>query len=365
MALALLALGAILWGLAYLLAASPLALQLYRPPIGSLPAHLFAGRLAELAAAGPSGTVALIGPSTVREGFDPREMERTAPGLRFFNCGVTSQGSIPHAEMLLGVMKRFGVRPEILVLGLNSRMLARRENLLGRTGFVDLLDEADARALLPWEPTELWPDTLTAIGADRWWPLNRLGSRLDAVLRYGLLKAHTLSFGPAARGEAAFRRGGNSLLLPSPYLYKETEHSPVALAEQLAGARGRGLFKPDRYGAVEQIHSLHRVLTTALDLADRVYVVAMPEHSAVTAGFGGYADYAFDKTLNAYREAGIGVLDQRRSIPDRLIRDMAHLVAAGRTRLSQSVAAELAARRSDASSPVGGPTATPHSSLPP
>lgn len=346
MAFNLAALAGILWALAYWLAGSPAILQLYRPAIGTLPAHLYAERLAELAAAGGEA-VALVGPSTVREGFDTGEMERAAPGLRFFNCGVTSQGSMQHTEMLLDVMARFGLRPRVLVLGLNSRMLSRRDNLLGRTGFADLLDYADALELLPLEPAPLRAETLATMRADLLWPLDRFAQRLDTLFRFGLLQAHTRAFGADARTESQFRRGGDSLVRPPRYLYAEREHSPQAMQEQLEGTRRRGLFDRDAYAQVEQIHSLHRVLTKALGRSERVYVVVMPEHSAIVDQFGSFGDYAFDKTLAVYRGRGVEVLDHRRSVPDRLIRDMAHLVADGRALLSRQVAIELTATAPD------------------
>src|SRR5262245_5305888 len=95
--------GALLWLAAYYVTQSKQVLRLYRYSLGSIPAYVFLDKLSR-ALDQQSGSVLLVGPSTVREGFDEALMNQTAPGFKFINAGVTSPGSMPHTELLVDII---------------------------------------------------------------------------------------------------------------------------------------------------------------------------------------------------------------------------------------------------------------------
>jgi hypothetical protein len=339
-ALYLVILVSILWGSANTIATSKSVLRLYQHSLGSIPAYLYLSALSDTLDHGPN-QVLLVGPSTVREGFDAALMSQIAPGLKFINAGVTSPGTMPHAELLVDILHWYGVDIGHLVLGLNSRMLASRFSPIAATRYVDAMDYREGFYYLDFETPQGRGAALQELDRNRIWPMRRIRIRLDYLIRWSVYNVNRWLKAENALPRKAFERTDDRLENQSGFLYSDQRHQPALLQEHLRSMASMGLMAPNRYHGVAQIESMRRTLRKAMEVAPRVTVVVMPEHSSVRSSFGSYGDRFFFQVLDEFQGENMSVIDRRAALSDELIRDIAHLVPDGREILSRSIASAL------------------------
>jgi hypothetical protein len=328
----LLIMGLILWIAGYALAFSRPALLLHNLSIGEVPAHDFLGRLADLGLPHSNKSVLFLGPSTVREGFEPKIIKQQT-GLYAVNGGITSQGSISHSEMQLDVASNFGIKPDYLVLGINSRLLSLRPNPIGSTGFVDYLYSEQIAIQSTKETGKSKQLTTESSLNNKIWPANRLTQRIDYIARFTLKGLNNVLWNWNEVDQIGFSRGRENLIISSDYVYREQEFSQVAFDRQWHQMEKLGLFNKDLYGTAIDTEVLGRVIEKSMKLSPNVIIMIMPEHSKARAHLGSWADKAFFDTIELYREQ-VHVIDFSQAIEDRFIRDLAHLVPDGRKQLS-------------------------------
>ena len=128
----------VLWVIARPLVFTDFSLYLYKTPIGSIPSHLYLDRIATFKFDCDNSGVLIIGPSSVREGFDS-DLISSNLNKCTINGGVTSPGSVFHTELQLDVLRNFGISADVIVLGVNSRMLVNRHNPIGKNRYIDFL----------------------------------------------------------------------------------------------------------------------------------------------------------------------------------------------------------------------------------
>ncbi|WP_415886792.1 hypothetical protein ACMXYO_02055 [Neptuniibacter sp. QD37_6] len=277
-----------------------------------------------------------IGPSTVREGFDD-ELHRELTSICSINAGVTSHGSIYHIALLLDITKNLDIKPEVIVLGINSRMLSDRENPITFNRYLDFLDHDQIQFYRRYEYQNKLPSLEKDTLINELFPLARYAIRLDYLIR-DLLMSTNLAIGNYKKLDVkSFSRGNDLLLEPNKFIYTDKYFNEAAFLKQIEGAKGRGLINPARYGWVDHIHGLNIVLEQASEIAPKVVIAIMPEHSEVRKGFGAYADRAFYKVLAKYESEALRVVDYSQSIDDHFIRDIAHLTATGRQQLTKKI----------------------------
>lgn len=334
----------VLWCLARVILFSRIDLLIHNYSIGSIPAHDFLDRIADFALPHDGKGVMFIGPSTVREGFDDALISKLA-GLHCVNCGVTSQGSIYHTEMQLDIISNYGIRPNVLILGLNSRMLSLRPNPIGINRYVDYLDNGQLKVLISRENKNSVKYTEFEHIKSALWPGYHFALRLDYLARYVLMKVNQFLGNWNHLESKDFSRGVDPVLHLPKYLYSEQEFSEKAFRFQLEGSRKLGLLNPHRYGTLDDIIAFHRVIEKSIQIAKNVLVIVMPEHCRIRNSLGSWGDYAFYKVLREYNPKQIEVIDLRSSMPDNLIRDFAHLVPQGRRQFSELVSNHLIERK--------------------
>ncbi len=327
----------VVWASANWIVSNKGILALYRYSLGTLPSYRYAERLNDAISA-TGKKVLLVGPSTVREGFDDQVMNRTSPQYTFVNSGVTSPGTIVHTELLVDMLRWYEIEVDELVLGLNSRMLASRPSPLLGTRYVDFMDYGESLYYLRFVHPRQSRRTREALYENHVWPMNRIATRLDYLVRYGLFELQRRFSWSGSKPRRAFERGSDPLVHRGGFRYRESRHRPELLSSHLDTMRRLGLLQAERYGGAAEIQSLRNTLNKARTVADRVTVVIMPEHSAVVDDFASFGDRPFNAVLEEFEAAGVRVVDRRRSIPDELIRDIAHLVPDGRVRLSTDIA---------------------------
>jgi hypothetical protein len=332
---------AILWSAARMIVGHKHILALYRNSLGSPAAYLYLEALAETLE-DHERLVLLVGPSTVREGFDTAVMNERVPGTTFINAGVTSPGTMPHVELLVDIIGWYDIHVDEIVLGLNSRMLAARPSPIALTRYVDVMKYPDGLSYIDFEAPydRLW--ALAELDLNMIWPLRRIAIRLDYIIRRLLFKLNQTINWKASLERSVFERGGDPLVNQAGYLYSEQRHQSELLQEHLQKMAARGLLDPARYGGKAQVESMRRTLLKALEVSDHVTVLIMPEHSVVRSGFGAFGDQRFYAVLQEFQSRGVRVIERREFIPDELIRDLAHLVPDGRKYFSREIATALA-----------------------
>ena len=330
----------ILWAGAKWLAQSKYTLSIYRYSLGSIPAYMYADHLSKTLD-GSKQIILLVGPSTVREGFDDAVMNAVAPSYQFINSGVTSPGTITHTELLVDILRWYGIRVDEVVLGLNSRMLANRLSPILSTRYIDLMDYDEGLYYLNFVNLDYLGYAIDELYKNHVWPMNRLAIRIDYLARFGLYQLQNRFAWSPPKTRESFERGTDPLEHRGGFLYRELRHSPTLLSKHVESMRRRGLLEENRYAGRAQIESLRNTLLKAQEVAERVTVVIMPEHSSVVDGFAAYGDKAFNEVLGEFHAENIRVVDRRRGIPDELIRDIAHLVPEGRDVLSTDLAITL------------------------
>ncbi len=337
----------ILWLLSLAIYKSNILFPLYGLEIGQIPSHLYASRLADFKHRCGELGVLFVGPSTVREGFDENSFTRLT-GRCAVNAGVTSQGSIFHTVLQLTIMENLGVRPEIVVVGINSRMLSVRRNPVTSTRYVDFLEYDQLDLFRPYEIPELLPQLERIAWQNRLFPLLRYRIKLDYLARGAMYRANRLAGNWNQLSLGDFSREGERLS-PSPrYLYSDTAFNRAAFEEQMIGTRENGFHRREIYGLEDHLTGLKLVIEKGVSLADTVYVTVMPERSELRASFGSYADTAFYEILSDYEPSQVKTFELTHYIDDDKIRDMAHLTPAGREELTRFIAQKIGQVKEDA-----------------
>lgn len=285
-------------------------------------------------------TVLLIGASTVREDFDEKIMTDLSPSFSYANGGTTG-GSVYTLEVLTSILGQYNVKPDCIVLGVNSRMLVDREIGLNGQGYTDFMDYWHGKELVHLEKAELQEEAYGEVLSNTVFPLHRLSRQLNTFIRYGLYRTH-LFFSPRqklARPNYELRKG-DLKRLPT-FNYSQTEPQSQILQSQLDSFRELGLYNQKIYARERHIVSLRRTLDQCLQITSNVIVIMMPEHSAARSSFGAYADEDLACVLGEYEKKGCFVLKFEEYLADNKFRDVAHLLPSGREVFSKEVAGIL------------------------
>lgn len=326
----------IVWGGANLLHNSNLLLPLYEKEIGNVPSHRFVSKLAQFQSQCGDEGVLFVGPSTVREGFDD-QLYRQLTSTCSVNSGITSDGSIYHISLLLDITKNLDIKPKVIVLGINSRMLTDRKNPITTNRYLDFLDREQILFYRRYEHKDKLSDLDKDALVNWLFPLARYATRIDYLIRDFLMSIN-LAFGNYKNLDVkSFSRGNDLLSKPNKYIYNDKHFNEAAYLKQIRGTRNIGLMDPEKYGQVDHVYGLRMALKQASGIAPEVVIAIMPEHSEVRKTFGGYADVTFYKVLAEHDSESFRVLDFSQSIDDDLIRDIAHLTAAGREQLTTEI----------------------------
>lgn len=339
-------LAGLLWAGSYALTANPAALHLYRRAYRGAIGHRYAGQLArEQTADRP--TVLLLGPSSVREGFDEQTLQAAQPGWRFINGGA-SGGSIGLHETLTLLMRQYRSRPDCIVLGLNARMLVDGRIALAKHGFTDLTDALAGGELPPLDEPVLRDEARRALLANALCPPRRVSRQLGMLIRDGLYHAQMRWTLRSPLPRRRFELHARELQPHGEYLYHDTEPQPALLDEQIAHWREMGLLATDAFAQPRHVESLRVSLERCLASADGVVVVIMPEHPRLRELLGQAGQETFRAVLEEYAARGVVVIDRRDFAPAEEFRDAGHLLPSGRERLSQDIAALLVEPNKDA-----------------
>ena len=345
-----LALYAILWTCGYVLSANPWVYQLYHLNFETSTAHRLARALAKTQLAG-DGTCLLLGPSTVKEGFDTRVMEETTPGIRWVNGG-TAGGTIWILSAVNEMVLQSRVQPRCIVLGINGRMLVTRKIGLNQHGYTDFLDLGNGRELLAQEVDEHWEGAYDQLVTNTIWPYHRPARQLGRLVRLGGSHLRFLTTGPnnplsdedrpldLVRSE--FELAEDELKLASRFRWHAKRSLPPDHQRSLEVFYEReGLLDPQRVARPEHLETLRVILEDLLAASHHLIVIRMPERSYGREHFQPLSAAALEPLLADFEARGACVLDRTAYFPDEALRDMGHLTIPAREIFSKNMAVEF------------------------
>lgn len=326
----------IMWGSSTLLHNSNLLIPLYKEGLGNIPSHRFVSKLVQFQSQCGDKGVLFVGPSTVREGFDDHLYQQLTSTCSV-NAGVTSDGSIYHIPLLLDIAKNLDIQSEVIVLGINSRMLSDRKNPITANRYLDFLNQEQIQFYRRYEYKNELPNLDRDALVNWLFPLMRYSIRINNLFRDYLISTKIALNNYVDRDIEFFSRGNNRLSKPKKYIYSDKHFNEAAFLKQIEGVDNMGFMDPEKYGKVDHIYGLNMVLERASEIAPKVIVAIMPENSHVRKTFGAYADHSFNKTLAKYDSESFLVVDFSQSIDDYFIRDIAHVTAEGREQLTKQI----------------------------
>ncbi len=304
-------------------------------------AHHLAGTLAE-AQLSDDRICLLLGPSNVREAFDVDEMSQAAPELTFFNGG-TSGGSIFTYQAMTELVQQSGVRPDCIVVGLNSWMLISRDLRLNEAGYTDFMDLRSGERLVHHESAAMRGDAHEQVLRNTIWPYNRVSRHLGRLMRSSLFVAQSRLSWHEPRPLDDYALWHRELGRSAQYMYDDVDPlSDEACAEIVAAYEREGMFDASRYGHPEHLAALRSVLDELMELAPHVVVIRMPQVTFGREVLEPLASEALDGVLAEYSGKGVSVLDLEAALPDSDFRDVAHLLGAARPAFSRDVAERIA-----------------------
>lgn len=339
-------LGLIIYLVGYLATTSRWTCQLYRTwRFPQSQGHHLAGQLAR-AQTTNDRLCLLLGPSTVREAFDEEIMRDTRPDIRFLNGG-TSGGTIFLYEAMTELLRQSEVKPDCVVLGINSWTLISRDIRLNAAGYTDFLDVTNGQALVEHERNDLRAEAEDQIRLNTLWPYNRVSRHVGRLMRSALYmgQAHLSWHDPLPLPE--FSLWHRELGWAPQHMYDDEEPLPDYECNRILNLyQEEGLFDPDRYARPEHLTALRSVLGDLTKISPHVIVLRMPQHSYGREHFEPPARDRMDEVLAEYESRGVVVIDLSAHLPDSAFRDVAHLLGSARPEFSTYVA-ELVATTID------------------
>ncbi len=349
-ALQLIILTVLLWCTSYFTSHSWISLQLYRPNIGQVEGRVVARTLARSTFCRKK-TCILLGGSSLREGFGEKVMEQIAPEFCFFNGG-TGGGGVYMTSLIVQIIDWYNVKPDCIILGLNSRMLVNRldntdhyedhmdywnsyENLMNHTHYpqFDRLENVISGYFDKRNYQRMINNTI--------WPMYVHSSQVSVLFRLGIYHLQRNYSWRSPIEKNAFWKFRQEFASWPTSFYDGQPYDPDVLRIHMKSFRELGLFERNRYGQKEHIDNMRRILDTCLAITPNVVVVVMPEHGQFRDSAGSYADKPFWEILHEYETKDCLILDRRKSFPDKMLRDIGHLLPEGRDILSRQVAKEV------------------------
>ncbi len=344
----------IVYGAGYAATTSKWTFQLYR--VWRFPqahGHHLAATLAE-GQLSSDDLCFLVGPSTVREAFDSTIMNESVSDLTFLNGG-TSGGSILQYEVMAELIEQSGVRPQCVVVGLNSWMLISRKLQLNAFGYTDFLDLTNGPSLVCYEHEDLRVGAEKKIRANTIWPYHRTSRHIGKLLRSAIYASQTKLSWNEPRELSAYSLWHRELGRTQNFRYDDREPLDRAKCDRLLQLfEKEGMFEPTSYGHAEHLNALRSTLDRLMALAEHVIVVKMPENSFGREVLEPFASDALDAVLTEYEGEGVAVLDMTSVLPDSAFRDVGHLLSSARPDFSRLAAKRIVEQLGiDAPGPLG------------
>jgi hypothetical protein len=273
----------------------------------------------------------LFGQSTVGAAVDPRIMEHDVqPPMRWANLHGWG-GSLNRTLDLSDMTLLSGLKPSVVVLGINPYMLVGRD--YGAT--VGLEKKSVKRAI-----------------KERSWTITNY-ILVNYLIRYNILWAKFWIFDHFGQGIGAMYRPDDGLSgIPPPALAqagagaakaKERVVSDGEVKARLVENRALGWFEPERYTVNENnAHSLAKIVHDWRARGARVIIVLMPEHSLFRNQFPAEATRCFAAINDKFfHDDPVPVINLRDRIADQRFQDPDHVNITGRQEASHLVAARV------------------------
>jgi hypothetical protein len=287
----------------------------------------------------------VVGLSTAREDIDaPTVQQAVCGGSRLLNLG-SSGGSFSELAYYLRTLDRTQLHPVAVLLAVHPVWMTSRLALPDSA-----IDMRDAMQRIRRPEDVVGMSRLAA--QSLWIHANR--DAIHTVLTNDLLRfrwAFTAPFGLSL--PALVPTSSDDPWAPR-FSYRESHATHEFLDAQMRSWRALGWFDPSAYTATgPEADALTEIATRSARLAPHTIVALMPESSILRASAPSAAEESLRSALSA-TGFSFPVLDFRKSIPDSLFYDNAHLNATGRSRFSRTLAGSLRrliACRNDSSAP--------------
>lgn len=280
----------------------------------------------------------ILGSSTSECSIDPFTLEKRDPAARRFLSLTGSGCNAVDLNDLYDLISFLGLRANVLFVGLNPGMLAdpktdpKTETRFNSIAFYEHI--RNHRAGLAF-------DDLNALILE---PVHALLPRFFRV-KYEL---HRAAFQARIDLLAAFHQNVDVVFRPAETLWsganwvKGDHVPPWVIDKQIEGFRLKGWFDADSYKTDgSNATGLLNLIAKASEHGARVFIVLLPESTAVRRREPAAARFVLEKILADRSQGDVTLLDFQKRIDDSQFYDAAHLNAAGRNIFTELLAESL------------------------
>lgn len=309
------------------------AVRVYSVRFSFRPGPWFGERIAA-SLSDPDRSCLIVGASTAREGFDPKELQGLVPHTAFYNGGTTG-GNASVLEIQAAILAHYGLHYRCILVPMHPWLFFSKEGAvpdLAATEYVSQLDLRQLRHLsfAPLEQSSRYPILETLLV-----PFMKHATQVNRIIRSSIYKAHVKWF----RDEmprASYELYADELK-PAP----DTNYNDIALDRDviIRGLEQGQFYDPAIYGHQEPIVSLDRALRMFRERTDNLILVRMPD-STLQAAPNRWTLPSFNSVVTKF-DGQLTYIDCSAMFPDEFFIDSTHLTSRGRFRLSAAIGAKL------------------------
>jgi hypothetical protein len=309
------------------------AVHLYSFRFSFLPGPWFGERIAATLS-DPSRSCLIVGASTAREGFDPKELERLVPNTAFYNGGTTG-GNTSVLEIQAAIVSHYGLHYRCIIVPIHPWLLFTKQDAVPDLTTTEYASQLDLKQLHGLSFAPLQEDSRYRLLETFLVPFMKHASQMNRIIRSTLYGVHTRWI------HDNMSRVRYELFTDELRPADDTNYHDSALPRDviLKGLEQNHFYEPKIYGHQQPIISFQRALDMFGHNTDHLFLVRMPDGSLLKLP-NQWASASFTGVVSKYIDR-LSYIDCSEMFADDFFIDSMHLNSQGRCRLSAHVAARL------------------------
>jgi len=309
------------------------AVRLYSIRFNFLPGPWFGEHIAATLSDSDKSCL-IVGASTAREGFDPKQLEQLVPDTKFYNAGTTG-GNTSVFEIEAAILEHYRLHYRCIIVPMHPWLLFENENAIANLTTTEYASQLDLKQLNDLSFDPLGSGDRSRVLATFLVPFMKHAAQLNRILRNALFTVHTSWFQDELP-RSSYELYADELKPATETFYHDIPLNRDTVVNFLKQAH---FYDPKIYGHRPPVVSLDRALELFSRHTDHLVLVKMPD-STLLASPNQFGSPSFDTVIAKYKSL-MTYMDCSTLLADEFFIDSTHLNSHGRARLSAVVGAAL------------------------
>lgn len=309
------------------------AVRLYSFRFSFLPGPWFGEHISASLAA-PRQSCLVVGSSTAREGFDPKELERLVPRTAFYNGGTTG-GNTSVLEIQAAIVSHYGLHYRCIIVPIHPWLFFTKQDAVPDLTTTEYASQLDLKNLHDLSFAPLRGAARCRLLETFLVPFMKHAAQVNRIIRNSLYRVHAQWF------HDNIPRTSYELFADELKPAEDTNYNDIPVGRDviIRGLEQGHFYESAIYGHKEPIVSFDRALEIFGHYTDHIVLVRMPDSTLLELP-NQWALPSFRRVVSKYHDR-LTYIECSALFPDEYFIDSTHLNSRGRSRLSAIVGTAL------------------------